>query len=475
MLKQPGRKKDKQAVFICQISEGTLKIIKFLPPGAAQEKRMDAAFQVVLPQEEDGKSAERIVLAFKKLGFINNNLILSLPRNLAVSRWVKIPSQSPQEIEKIVSLQAPSYLPYPAEELVSGYQVIAVDKQGFSCLNLIIAHKDVINRYLKLFHGLKPAGLDIFLSSAGLCNFYNHAGPKDSRAVLLADIDSGGAELAVVVNKKLAFSRYFKLNRQDELWQDLFIEEIDKTRQAYSKEEALEAPDKIFILGETKGAKEAVETLKRRAPYPAELLSYGEKIAIPEDGSFVNLIGLGLEKPDDSLNLLPAELKVKAKKAAKYKQRFKTGILLSAIILIWISGLARNLDNKSRYLHLLRQELAKLAKEAKPLEDMEKTLNIMESRRNKDSLILDMLYSLHQNIPAGASLYVFSYQENGQIIIRGQAQELASVFAFIAKLEESAPFKQRGLKVGYATKKRMQNAEVVEFELAGVSNEKNLN
>lgn len=468
MLKFLKDKKNRQTIFICQISEDALKIIKCFLGSGSKREFAGFEYQEIPFQEGDNKLAEMLASAFRKLGFNRNNVILSLPRSLAATRYIRIPSQSPQEIERIVSLQASRHLPYPAEELITGYQVVSTDKEGFSGVNIVIIHKGIAERYIKLFHLLKPAAINIFLSSYGLCNFYNHSDAANSGAAILVDIDYNSAELAVVLNKKLVFSRCFKLNRCEPGWEGLFIEEINKTCDAYIKEVPGLAPERIFVLGETKQSKEAIDALKNKTAYYAQVLAYKEEINTPADHSFISLIGLGLEATEDSLNLLPFELKEKVKRAAKFKERLKIILLLSVIIVIWILAIMKNLDNKASYIKLLEHELTKISKEAKPLEEAERVLQVIERQRTKDSAILDMLYGLHSIIPGELSLYGFSYEEDDEIIIRGKAQSLNSVFAFMEKLEYSAAFQKWRLKVKYATKKKIQNTEIVDFEIAGM-------
>ena len=77
-----------------------------------------------------------------------------------------------------------------------------------------------------------------------------------------------------------------------------------------------------------------------------------------------------------------------------------------------------------------------------------------------------MLYALHQIMPAEVSLLSLDYDEDSQVTLRGQAPELNSVFALVGKLEESEVFKNFNVKVRYATKKKIQESEIIDFEIA---------
>ena len=182
---------------------------------------------------------------FKKLGYSQNPVIISLPRSKVATRFIKVPTQIPSEIDKIASLQAPRYLPYSTEELITGYQVLFSDTSGFSQINLIIVHKDVVQRYVRIFQEIKCKGIDIILSSYGLVNLYDFLHPNTSEAVMILDIDYQQVELAIFSRKKLLFSRYFKLDSLQPNWETTFIDEVSKTQGAYSKDPASKAVHKI--------------------------------------------------------------------------------------------------------------------------------------------------------------------------------------------------------------------------------------
>jgi hypothetical protein len=335
-------------------------------------------------------------------------------------------------------------------------------------------HKDIVERYLKIFKDLKAARFTITLGSLGLCNLYSYIKPKQADTAMLIDIDSRHVELVIAVNKKLLFTRYFKITDPQDNLENSLVDEITKTRDVYSKEVSKEAPNKIFILGKGKLSAQLVDALSKKTGLPVDVLSYNDKInfsddslndILKSDSSFANMLGLGLEEIPDSLNLLPQYIREVYKKDFQRKERFQLILLISGIILIWAVAMAKNLDNKEKYLAKLKTELEKNEKEVKPLEELEKRFEFMEDRLQKKPSSLDILYELHSNIPAQISLINFNYEEDNQVVIRGQAPQLDSVFAFVSQLEKSAVFKNFNIKVRYATKIKTQAGETLDFEI----------
>jgi Tfp pilus assembly protein PilN len=291
---------------------------------------------------------------------------------------------------------------------------------------------------------------------------------------MLVDIDVPNIEVAVTARQKVLFSRYFKLDRSQPDWRSVFVDEIIKSQDAYLKEVQGGPITKVVILGKDNFRQEFAQTLREQAQFAVESLSLDKKIDMPEnirnkltgiEASFFNLLGLGLGTQEDSLILLPLELKGEARRRVYNRRHLKTVLWLAIIIILWAITTAKNLDNKARYLALLKGEVNKLAKEARPLEDAEKRFKILENRNAKQVLILDMLQELYRILPQAISLNTLSYDENNQIILRGQTAELNSVFSFVAQLEGSAAFKRYNIKVRYATKKKIQTGEIVDFEI----------
>lgn len=465
--------KAKKAIFICQITENSLKVIKCLLNNSKGEF-VGLENEAILSDIDSKNLTERLLQAFRKLEYNNNPVIISLPRSRVTCRYLKVPTEIPNEIEKIVSLQASRYLPYPINELITGYQIISSDKEGFSNVNLIIVHKDAIDYHIKMLQSLNIKNPKIILSSYGLCNLYNYIRPEDTKQVMIIDVDSQQAELAITSNQKLLFSRYFRFNRAEPGWKDLFIEEINKTRDAYSKEVSQDAPAKIILMGAGRILEELAPILNQRVNLPVEILSYDTKINLSEnllnsvlnsDASFASIIGLGLKDAEEALNLMPQDIKKEVKKVYLRKERLRLILSISFIALVLGLGIAKDLDNKAQYLDKLKIEINKIIKEAKLLEEIEKRFQFLESRSQKKPKSLEILYELHQVVSAGVSLINFSYEEDKQVVLRGQTSELNYVSNFVSGLQESPSFKSFNIKIKYATRKNTQTGELIDFEI----------
>lgn len=469
------RVKLKKTIFACQIADTYLRVIKFAGNNNTAELT-GIESEALPPNIDDQVLTGKIKEVFDRLAFNNEPVIISLSSNNVTSRYLKIPAYRPEEIEKIVSLQASKYLPYPDNELIIGYQVISIDAEGYAYINLIIVHKDVIQRYVGLFKQLKARKLIITLGSYGLRALYSHINPKETGMVTVMDINAQQAELAIISGKQLLFNRNFKYDRSRAGWESLFIEEIRKTQDAYVKESGRPIQGKIIIFGPARLLPEFAGILNKNELFPAEITLYDKKLILSDkirdsllnsDNSFAAMIGLCLEGVPDPLNLMPFEIKQADKSVYRRKENLRLGVYIFSIFLMAYLGMAKNTDNKAYYLGKLKAELNKMGKEAKPLEAIEDKFKLLESRSKKKVSSLEILYEIYQIVLPRISLTNFVYDED-ELVLRGQTPELNSIFGFVTALEKSPVFQDYSIKVRYATKKDTQTGEVIDFEISGL-------
>lgn len=460
------------AIFICQITENLIKVIKCISKRREKKEISGLEIEYLSPDSDDKKIKEKLRRILQVLGYANNPIILSLPRSQVTCRNLRIPSTSAQEIDRISTLQASHYLPYSSEELITSYQLIQVDKEGYSNIILVVAQKDVIIRYINILKDFKPAKVRIIPSSNGIAHLYSYVTPNDLGPVMIVDIDSELIELTIVKGEKLFFSRSFRLTNNID-WENLFVNEIRKTKDAYLKEAFKEPIRKIIFVGPDKMTARCKQAIDKQGDMESEILTYSsvsfakniiDKLNNSEN-SFAGLIGLGLKETTASLNLLPREIKEKENKSLQLKEYAQIGLLIAGIILIWMIAITKNIDNKEKYLQRIRLELAKVSKEAKPLEDIEKKLKLLENKGQNKSSSLDLLHDLYGVMPNDVSLTNLNYEEDSKVILRGQAAEFNSVLAFVSNLEKSERFKKFNIKMKYATQKKTQAGEAVSFEI----------
>ncbi|MFH0856109.1 MAG: PilN domain-containing protein [Candidatus Omnitrophota bacterium] len=458
--------KDKETITIIQLSEGLFKAVQCLRCLNSRAEFSGFSLKELCP--ENDLSAEIV-----KLGFNADEIIAALPGNQATCRFLKIPGDNPEELEKISGLQASRYLPYPAEELATAYQIIRTDKEGFSEIILTIAHKSSITHYLNApgSKPKKPAKLGIILSPYGVCNLFYEIEPKENSTVMLVELDNKRTELIVAEKGKMLFNHSINLETGVTGWEGALAEEINKTSDAFIKDARGERIERIILLSAKDIAQASILKIQQQAGIPLETLNYLERLNInpgPEidpDCSFAGLIGLGLKSLPESLNILPKKIKENNLILARRNHRQKLAILAIGIIAAWFFGIISNLGNKTRLLHNLEKEINAISKEALPLEGIEKRFKLIGNNASRKDSPLDILYELHRLMPEQISLISLSYEEGKLVLLRGSATELDAVFNLASALGKSPAFSKFNIKIRFATRKKTQAGEVVDFEI----------
>jgi len=469
----PLLKTKKQTVFIFQLSEGFFKVARRSLANGQKGFAWDLDLSPILPDTDDKKIFNQVVGVLRRMKYNGEPVVVSLPRLNVTSRYLKVPAQDPDEIEKIVGLQASRLFPYPANELNSGFQILNTDAGGFSEVNIIIVHRAIIERYLRLCRELKANRITIALSSWGLRSLYYFLFPHERSPLTLVDVDSEIAELVVLENGKLIFSRSFRVTGSLNDWSGQCLEEIKSTWEVFGREVGREAPQKIMVLENSATSLKLIEAL-RSNNFNVSGLSYLRLMDIPSSnikakeglsGSFASLLGLGVAEIPDNFNFLPPRMKEVTRAISQRQQIIRQIAVCVAIMVLFGLGTFLHLENKKNYLKHLKQELVKVEQQTATLEEVERRFQAFQSYSRNRLSCLEAISDLHRAIPADVSLLSFTFEDARQIILRGQAQELSLVFSFVEQLQKAPAFKDFQVKVRYATKKKGLKGEVVDFEI----------
>lgn len=460
-------------IFIFQISDKYLKVLKCVASNPLKRK-FSEVFLIPLVNSKDSLDFSKTVITqLKKCGFNNNPVILSLPRSLATSRYLKVPTQSPEEIEKILSLQAARFLPYPSNELITSYQIIQVDSQGFTHVNLDIIHKNSIESYLKILSEIKSVDYKIVVSTYGLANIYSYLRKDDYHPVMVVDVDADNVEVAIVMSGKLLYSRVFKLHREIGGWQAVLKEDLLKTRDAYVKEIGLQAPQKIVFIGADSMVNLA-NTAKDDNSIAVEYVTFVGGLKLGNQilkninatsSSFVSLFGLGVKDIEKSFNLLPEEIKSKNKTTSEYKEYYQVLILFLVLAGVGFLAVQKNYSNRNSYLQEIKSELGTIYDQAKTLDNIQKRLHTIQKQAKNKTFLMEIIYELHKIIPEDIYLVNIAYESNKQCMLHGQTKEIGSLLGLTSKMHESQTFKKFNTKIRFATKKKVPSGDVVDFEI----------
>ena len=474
--------KQERIITVFQLDSNCLKLIQ------VQQVKRDKKISMIKAMDVGSLSDEELALKISDLAvelkIDSRYLILSIPRHLTTTRNLDLPSANPLEIKDMIELQIGKQTPYASDEVIKDYQILGSNADGYSKVLLVIVHRDIVNRCLKI---LDAAGLKVqkvSFGSEGLLNWRSLVYKEKispEKAHILIEVDYDTSDFEVVLNDKLIFGRSISLGfsqmpGQIEHWQKKFVDEVNHSIYAYQNEIMGKEIDRI-IISRPRLVGDSLDqaALKKEFGIVVEIIDQFKDIPLTEEGansynnlirtdlSFAGLVGLGLPASEHKIELVPQEHLISKAVKEKGKDLYIMGTLL-VFILVAVSGVfLGRMYNKERYLGQLKQRLLGIQNKTKELNTRIRGIETIKDRVYTRGLSLNLFYEIHRIILPEIHLVSMSFDGKECLTLRGQSDEMSEVFSFVSKLEESVYF--HDVKSKYATKRKVGDKEVTDFEI----------
>jgi len=441
------------------------------------------AFEIGTASDED--LIYKIADLSKKINIDSNNLIVSIPHMMASTRNLDLPSTNLSEIEDMVDLQIGKQTPYSSDEIIKDYHVLDSHMDGYSRVLLVIVHRDVVQRCIKIIEG---AGLNVGrvgLSSEGLLGWGRFVCTEAmlmNKTGVLIDIDYDGMDFEVVSNGSAFFNRSLPLSLSDALvvsdrdWQEKFVEEITRSIYAYQNEVMDRGVEKV-VISAIPPAKQRLNDvfLRGRIGLPVEIIDQLEKISKTDSAlasynnlskknlSFSSLIGSAFIFDKQVIDLVPQEIKMERGFKERGKDIYRIGIISVFILLIVSSLFLGRLYNKERYLNQLNARLAEIEDKTTTLHDMVRETAVVKDRMATKGMALNLLYEVHKAVLPAMHLVMVIFDGKENLILRGDSNAMSEVFNFVNNLEKSEYFKN--VQAKHTTRRNEKDKELVTFEI----------
>jgi len=469
----------KNIITVLEITETHIKLVQ------AREESQDnikiTKFLIEnIPSGTDEDISKKLSNLIKKSNIKPTNLIIIIPRNLVTIRNVGLPSQDPAEIEQMVELQATRQIPYSREDIVIDNLIIGKDSSGYSKALLVIVHKDVIKRYLKIIDGIAARPALFTLSSQGVCNCYqvyqNKTKGIDQKTTVLMDIDTVNTDICFFDNKQLIFSRSisFGIREFDGENVENFLREVHLTLSTYRKEKIGQEISKIVLTPSSEYIKNLAKRLESDFSIPTEVLdpsiivSRKKRLSLPDqivkcEVSGSAILGFAVEKKGKIIDLLPSEIHKEQERGVKKKEFVFLGILLILTIVSVMSVIFTKIHKKEQYIKSLEASLKQTNPEAKNIAQTIKKLELIKQRLSPKVSSIDILYELYNILPENMAISVFGLDDQGNLSLQGVALAMSDVYNFQDLLIKSVYF--GNVEVKYASTRRTRKGELVDFRI----------
>lgn len=411
----------------------------------------------------------------------NFTALLALPSHLLITKNIEIPSQSPKEIREIINLQAGRLTPYSREEVIIDYSFIGVFRSSYTKILLVIVNKDVVSKQLGIFGEAGIRITKIVLASEAVGGLaYRHLKLEiQNSPFCVVHVDNGVTDFGVFLKERQIFLRSIPIGCRHLLHEkdkhiSRFVEELKKSLEAYCAEDIEISPSLVVLTGAIAELKDLelvfLDTFRMpvRTLLPADFIPRSDfvqpEMFSPPEASMVDVASALLKADEEGVNLLPDELKLKLSLEERGLDIIKAGALAMATFLFICGSLLTHIYFKAEYLRRLTAKFKTLNVEASAVEkdfSKAKTIKNYLSVRGQSLNVLAELYDL---TPLEIALTSIRLKERGAFTLRGEALAMSDVFGYVNDLEKSSSFKS--VKTKYTSKKRIENQEIVDFEIA---------
>lgn len=394
-------------------------------------------------------------------------------------RALEIPSVQPQELAAMVDLQVGKLTPYEREEIITDWHAASAQREGFSLAIVAIAPRFLLADYFEPLAEFQFNVERVGLTSSGLPYFT----PASSDPELLIEVGSDCTEIQVVSNRQILFSRAIpvgeaRFSENEAENAERIFSEVKRSLEIAQNEQVVRAlPDRAVLLGASRHRKRLQERITqelkmtcRETPPLDRFFKFSSQArqALEESQpteSFYGMLGALEVLPAQHFNLMPVELRIRKGLEEHTRQIVRFGVLAAVLVMVMSLFFAERVQKRRWALEQLDQRYRRTAAQAQEAEKMRGVLDFTGRQMRTGQSPISFLEAVYQFIPNDVYCTHLTFEDGKKFSIRGYAAGMTAVFNFVTELNKSG--RLTGVETKYATKRKVQEKELVEFEITG--------
>ena len=329
-----------------------------------------------------GQLRDRIRKAVPSYAALKDRVILGIPRDEAVVRWLDLPLEVEENLDQMVQFQVERLEPTEENGSYFEYQVLEKDEaEGKLLIQITMLPRATLDRYLEI---LQPADLypvAIRLSSIAYHQvLLAHADglPADQPCLALA-LDPGSVEMVLISGSSKYFSQKVGLQENEELTLasilhhvDVFLTQVTpvgtELRKIY-----LSGALAGSLLGEFRARFEDCELLRTQLQLAENLRAEAVEPFLPAAGLAIS--GLNRSGPA-RFNLIPEEKRLVLERSSMVP----TALLAGLLAVMAVALLGRDYFQQSDLSHQIQTELDALQPRVQEVMDLRERTRRAEAR-----------------------------------------------------------------------------------------------
>ena len=394
-------------------------------------------------------------------------LTLCIPRNQVTVRMLNLPSQDRNEINQMLGLRIAQIVPYKKEEIVYDYVICGTDEIGYTKLMLVIVHRDILKRQLKIIEMAGFSADEITLSSFAVHQRLLSSQKSDigtQELYLVLDVDSLYTDFIVFNRENVLFTRGIAMKIEgavntsgiNKLWG-----EVRQSLVIFHNEVSNKNPLKMYLSG-GKIVLELEKVVGGEFDIPAKVIA----APYPEHNvSFTALSELILGGRKKRISFIPPELQVRKNLKDRMRELTITGSLAAYLFMALLLFFGGKLGVQQAYLNSLKDYNKTLQKDGGRLLRDYKRIKFVQDFIYQRGAILDIFTQIQKIIPQDIAIDSISVRDDNSVTFKGHSRQTSEVFNFVKTLEGSKYFKNAVVKSTRTRKQNNSNEEITDFEI----------
>lgn len=408
---------------------------------------------------------------------------LIVPLQAVITRSIEIPSKDPDEIREIVNLQASRHTPYSRSEIIIDTLFIGAVRENYTKVLLVIVPRDIVVRQTRI---LEKAGFRaekvLFPPEAIAHACTKILGNEHSdAATAIVHMDAVFTSFTVIQKGKLLFVRGIPVGadhllEEKEVYADRFVDELQKSLESYTADEAGPMPSQLLLTGVVAEVTELDDLFSETLHIPIKHQTYFEYFSISDKAhaiaaaskhvSFFNLIAPILLYDRTKVDLVSEERKLRMDLERRAKEIMKTGVFVMVLLVMIFTFFVSKVFFRERYYQRLAQRYQPVIEDAKSLELVFAKTQLIKSYLTNRGNSIETLGELYDAIPPDVRLSNVKYDGGKTFTVKGTSRTMSAAFTFVSNLERADKF--RNVKTKYVTTRSEDGVDVADFEIVAL-------
>lgn len=400
-----------------------------------------------------------------------------IPRRHFIYRRLRLPSLQAEEIRRMIGLQIHTLVPYSREDVIFDWVPVG-ENDGTTDLLAVIVPCEVVRRLTDLLNRAHLRPSRFVPASFGLLNWYltqqNKRAVDETSAAMLIDADYGGAEIVFCRREEMLYSRYLPGDPGHVLPErETLLKEIRISLKAFMQENpGIQVKEAVVTAGnhgesmaaflkEALGLPVAAQNSFSALSYVdhfdyALLRNYGQV-------SVMSCIGFLCEPRTRWPNLVPEEVLHHKRQAGRRVQLLRLGSAAVSCLLLMSALVGVRVWKDQRYLSRLKEENKRLGLQVEDARRVNEAIRRLPVISGERFLAAELFKTLYEVSPEGLSFRSVSLENDGTLVIQGEAGSGGSVNELQQQLLSAKGLTDVSLE--YVAQRRRYDGEYTEFKI----------